>query len=52
MEHNDATGSLYKLISVYNNKHKLGYVGYEKNMISLTRKDYEPDVFFSIKVNQ
>jgi len=46
MEHNDATGSLYKLISVFNDKNKLGYVGYEKIMISLTRNDYEPDICF------
>lgn len=45
-EHNDVTGFLFRLISVYVSKYKLGYVGYEKVMISLTRNDYEPDICF------
>jgi len=45
-EHNDANGFLYKLISIYVSKHKLGYVGIEKIMIALERNDYEPDICF------
>ena len=49
-QHNDASGALFQLINPYVKKHKLGYVGYEKIMISLTRNDYEPDVcFFDIE---
>ncbi len=45
-EHNDASMAVFRLISLYNSKHQLGYVGYEKVMIALTRNDYEPDVCF------
>ncbi len=45
-EHNDVTGNLYKLLGTYVNKYKLGYVGYEKIMIALSRNDYEPDLCF------
>ena len=45
-EHNDVTGLLFQLMSPFVRKHKLGYVGYEKIMISLTRNDYEPDLCF------
>ncbi len=45
-EHNDVSGGLYQLISAYVKKHKLGYVGYEKIMISLSRNDYEPDLCY------
>ncbi|MDX2245691.1 MAG: Uma2 family endonuclease [Bacteroidia bacterium] len=45
-EHNDVTGSLYQLLNTYVKKKKLGYVGYEKIMISLSRNDYEPDICF------
>lgn len=45
-EHNDVTGLLFRLLSVYVSKHRLGYVGYEKIMVSLTRNDYEPDLCF------
>lgn len=44
--HNSASGLLYQLLNAYVLKHKLGYVGHEKIMISLTRNDYEPDVCF------
>ncbi len=44
--HNDVTGLLYRLLSLYVSQHKLGYVGYEKIMISLSRNDYEPDLCF------
>lgn len=49
-EHNDVNGALYRLISTYVKQHQLGYVGFEKVMISLTRNDYEPDIcFFSME---
>ena len=47
-EHNDITCALHDLLSPFNRKNKLGYIGFEKVMISLTRNDFEPDlVFFS-----
>lgn len=46
LEHNDASGALFALINAYNKRHKLGYLGYEKIMITLTRNDYEPDICF------
>jgi len=44
--HNEATGLLFSLISVYARRHKLGFVGIEKIMTALTRNDYEPDICF------
>lgn len=44
--HNDASSLLFKLIDIFAQKHQLGFVGYEKIMISLTRNDYEPDICF------
>lgn len=44
--HNDITGLLHSVLDIYVRKNKLGYVGYEKLMISLTRNDYEPDICF------
>jgi len=49
-EHNDATNFLFRLISVFVSKHKLGYTGVEKVMIRLERNDYEPDICFFDKV--
>ncbi len=45
-ERNDVAGFLYQLMSAYVNKYKLGYLGYEKVMISLSRNDYEPDICY------
>lgn len=45
-EHNDVTGALFSLIKLYVQKNNLGYVGYEKLMIALTRNDYEPDLCY------
>lgn len=46
LRHN-ATGKRFlMLLNMYVELHGLGYVGYEKIMISLTRNDYEPDVCF------
>lgn len=46
LQHNSATGKMYKLLDTFVAKHNLGFVGVEKIMISLTRNDYEPDVCF------
>lgn len=45
-QHNSATKLLCKLVDTFVIKHKLGFVGIEKIMVSLTRNDYEPDVCF------
>lgn len=42
LEHNRAGQLLLLLLSTYVRVHHLGYVGYEKIMISLSRNDYEP----------
>ena len=44
--HNEATGNLFQLLKAYVSKNKLGFVGIEKILVSLTRNDYEPDVCF------
>jgi len=46
LQHNDATFLLGMLIKTFVNKNKLGFVGIEKIMVSLTRNDYEPDICF------
>lgn len=46
LQHDDASGNLYMLLRAYVRKHNLGYVGYEKLLISLTRNDYEPDICY------
>ena len=46
IEHNSATGLLYKLLHSYVTKNDLGFVGIEKILVSLTRNDYEPDVCY------
>ncbi len=45
-EHNDASGRIFKLIGTYVDLKRLGYVGYEKIMVRLTRNDYEPDICY------
>ena len=45
-EHNGATTALHRVLSTYVLKHELGYVGYEKIMISLSRNDYEPNLCY------
>lgn len=49
LRHNMASGLLYRLVSTYVTQHSLGFVGYEKIMVSLTRNDYEPDICFFAK---
>lgn len=46
MQHNEVSLFLAQLFNVYARKYKLGFVGIEKIMITLTRNDYEPDVCF------
>lgn len=46
IEHNKATGFIYKLLGSFVDANDLGFVGFEKILISLTRNDYEPDVCF------
>ncbi len=46
LPHNDATILLGMLLKAFVAKHKLGFVGVEKIMISLTRNAYEPDICF------
>jgi Uma2 family endonuclease len=48
--HNATSLLLAQLMNVYNIKNKLGFVGIEKIMITLTRNDYEPDICFFRKV--
>lgn len=45
-QHTEIGGFLYTILSLYVRKKQLGFVGYEKVMISLTRNDYEPDICF------
>lgn len=44
--HNKASGYLYQMLYAYVRRNKLGEVGIEKLLVSLTRNDYEPDVCF------
>lgn len=45
-QHAIASDLLFSLILNYVNTKKLGNVGHEKRLISLTRNDYEPDICF------
>lgn len=46
LKHNEAGKLLLKLIDTYVQSTELGFVGYEKMLVSLTRNDYEPDICF------
>ena len=46
LRHNVVTKRLLVLLDTHVTRRGLGYVGYEKVMISLTRNDYEPDICF------
>lgn len=46
LRHNKSANLLFRLLSSYVDIHKLGFVGSEKIMISLSRNDYEPDICF------
>jgi len=45
-EHNDAAMLIVTLLKPFAMLRNLGYVGFDKIMISLTRNDYEPNVCF------
>lgn len=45
-DHNEATGHLYRVTSLYADLHQLGKVRVEKALVGLTRNDYEPDIAF------
>jgi Uma2 family endonuclease len=44
--HNLVGQNLLYLLGVFVRKHQLGYIGYEKILITLTRNDYEPDLCY------
>ena len=46
LQHNVAGKLLLKLIDTHVTIKELGFVGYEKILIKLTRNDYEPDICF------
>ncbi len=46
LAHNEAGKLLLKLMDTFVESNKLGFVGYEKMLVSLTRNDYEPDICF------
>ncbi len=46
LRHNVVSQNLLVLLSAYVRKHHLGFVGYEKILITLTRNDYEPDICY------
>jgi len=46
LDHNRVGQLLLMLLSTYVRVHNLGYVGYEKILISLSRNDYEPDLCY------
>jgi Uma2 family endonuclease len=45
-EHTSAAKYLFRLLDAYVDRYNLGFVGYEKMLITLTRNDYEPDICF------
>lgn len=45
-KHSDVVANLLALIKTFVQLHGLGFVGFEKVMVSLARNDYEPDVCF------
>ncbi len=44
--HNTVGAALHTMLNIYNMHNQLGYMGYEKIMIHLTRNSYEPDICF------
>ncbi|MDZ4704045.1 MAG: Uma2 family endonuclease [Saprospiraceae bacterium] len=45
-DHNEATGQLYRIISLHADLYKLGKVRVEKALVGMSRNDYEPDIAF------
>ncbi len=46
LSHTIVSKYLLQLLDTYVRKHKLGFVGHEKMLITLTRNDYEPDICY------
>jgi len=46
LRHTVVSQNAFVLLSLYVSQHRLGYVGHEKMLITLTRNDYEPDVVY------
>ncbi len=46
LRHSSASGKLFTLLDTYVALNALGFVGYEKILIALTRNDYEPDICY------
>lgn len=46
LRHNIVAKNLMVLLDAFVKRNKLGYVGYEKLLVSLTRNDYEPDICY------
>ena len=44
--HTKAVLNLLMLLGAYTSKHRLGHIGQEKVLITLTRNDYEPDIVY------
>ncbi|HQE93780.1 MAG TPA: Uma2 family endonuclease [Anaerolineae bacterium] len=44
--HTIVSQNAFILLSLYVSQHRLGHVGHEKVLITLTRNDYEPDVVY------
>lgn len=49
LRHLAASSNLLNLLKIFVSKHQLGFVGYEKMLITLSRNDYEPDICFFAK---
>jgi len=46
LRHNIVSQNVLVRLIAFVRKHDLGYVGYEKLLIALTRNDYEPDIVY------
>lgn len=46
LRHNIVSQNVLLRLSAYVRDHQLGYVGYEKLLVALTRNDYEPDIVY------
>lgn len=44
--HNDCLGNIVSILKAYVFEHQLGFIGFEKIMVRLTRNDFEPDLCF------
>ena len=45
-KHNKVGRLLIQLLGIYVDEHQLGFVGYEKILLRLSRNDFEPDICF------